>query len=227
MEPPFFDTIREAAKLREQEFVGNVSDDSDEEPSHWDIHPCSTSVFSSYQLYRIERWVKWMCEIWYLGWVPGGDMYWLEEDPVAFQAMARADGVHLAETAAVWEYAQWYLLITQCKNYDQFVLIESVDQVRFLDEIDVDMTPLDEWRKDAFLESYRSRIGQPHIHRVHQISDLDVFAIRNQRLEHHHLLVDHVGNISHTFTVLEIDLPLASGASDSWSCITGYTSRES
>lgn len=226
MEESLLDTIRALAQSHELALSRGDLDGADEE-TDWVIHSCSASVFHSLGLYHIERWVKWMCEIWYLGWAPGYDPYWLKGDPAAFLSMARADGVRLESIAAVWEYAQWYLLITQSRNWDDFILIESVDQVCFLDEIDVDMSPLDRLSKDAFLSHYTSCISQPHIHRVHQTANVEVFAIRNQSLEQHHLLIDRNGNLHHSCAILETDLPLAVAGYDSRSLITGFTSRES
>lgn len=226
MEESLLETIRALAQSRDVALsrgdVGEVDEETD-----WVIHSCSASVFHSLGLYHIERWVKWMCETWYLGWAPGYEPYWLEGDPAAFLSMARVDGVRLERIASVWEYAQWYLLITQSRHWSDFILIESVDQVCFLDKVDVDMSPLDRLRKDTFLSHYTSQIRQPHIHRVHQTANVEVFAIRNQNLEQHHLLIDRNGNLHHTCTILEADLPLAVAGSGSGSLITGFTSRES
>nr|BBH85351.1 hypothetical protein KTC_01020 [Thermosporothrix sp. COM3] len=219
MDQSLLQAVQALAQARDVALGGNVTD----EPVDWEIEACSTTVFRSYTLYRVVRWVKWMYETWYLGWTPGQDPYWLEGDPVSFLNMAQADGVCLESVAAIWEYAEWYLVITQHQHYwDEFLLIESVDQARFLDDIDADMTPLEIWRKETFKEQYRSRIGQPSLFQFQQTTALEVFALHGRNLELHHLLLDRSGYLSHTRTVLETDLPLAVAGYGSRSLISGY-----
>lgn len=141
--------------------------------------------------------------------------------------MAQRAGVSLEDVAAIWEYAQWYLLMSQLRHWEDFLLIESVDQVCFLDEIDVDVTEWEERRKSRFLKEYRTRICQPHIHRVGLSATVEVFAIRNRTLEEHHVLIERGGALWHTLRVLETDLPLAVLGEGSSSLVRGYTWRES
>lgn len=226
-EPSYFQDIRTLALEREREFASKSGHDFSDE-IEWHISVCPCSVFQPYHLYRVERWIKWACEVQYLGWAAGGESHWLDGDSAAFLALARAATIHLESGDVVWEYVQWYLLITQVqRNYEGFLLIESVDQVRFLDDIDVDVTPQDMQQKTQFLAHYRSRIRQPHMHRVQQSAMLDVFVIHNRDLEVHHMLVSNDGNIHHTIEVLERNLPLATFDDGSHSLITGYTIRES
>ncbi|GHO49312.1 hypothetical protein [Ktedonospora formicarum] len=224
-EKSLLDTIRALAQSRE--LALSTSDSVTSDDVQWEIHICPTDVFHRYGLYRVDRWVLWSRETWYLGWAPGYDSYWLEGDPAAFLQLAQADDVSLESIAAFWEYAQWYLLITQDRHYDDFVLIESIAQMVFRDDIDVDMEPLDRLRKDSFLEHYTSRISQPHIHQVHKSAHVEVFVVHNHNLELHHLLVSRDGDIHHTFTILEKDLPLAVAGYGSHSMISGFSSRES
>lgn len=112
MERSDLEVIKRLARARGIVLSRSGAEEGAEEVE-WKIERCPTSVFGSYELYRIERWVLWSYETWYLGWAAGADGYWLEGDPVAFVRMAQRADVSLEDVAAIWEYAQWYLLISQ------------------------------------------------------------------------------------------------------------------
>lgn len=200
MQPDRLQQLSAALRRIDSHFGDLVVDDMTE------LRTLAAPFLSAYRIYHVEHLGPHKPVVFYAGFSPGGRAFLLTGDPREFQKMARADGVALLTPEAAAEYAALYLEATRSMS-ELFYVVRSVDEVMIrpnLEESGVVAAA-------AFLERYRGVVVAPTAVAAGGGYRVTAYAIRDQALERHLLVVDRNGGLSAEVTILEEELPLVYG----------------
>jgi len=176
----------------------------EDEMTEVEVYPAS--FLTQYQIYRVEHFSPYKPMLFYVGYAPRGQAYLLTGMPENYINLGQADGVMLETPKEAASYATTYLEVTRLMS-DLFYQVGSMVEIEFRPNLSQE----EEQVKEAFVTQYSSVIKPPQTEVTGDGYRVTVYAVREQALERHDMLVSREGTIQDDVVILEQDLPLVYG----------------
>ncbi len=171
-----------------------------------EVNKVPANFLTQYVIYRVEYSGQYHPVLFYVGYASNQRALLLTGMPENYSMLAQADGVKLRTAEAAASFAGLYLEVTRSTT-ELFYPVTEVGQVKFRPNLAQDKEQV----KEAFIARYRPIIKPPQAQTVGGTYQVTAYAVREQALERHDLLVSQDGTIQDAIAVLEKDLPLVYG----------------
>lgn len=144
---------------------------------------------------------------WQFAYAPNQPAFVLTAHPEAFRSVALADGLTIASAQDALDWACAYLETTRT-NTEVFYLVASLEDVQVLTTDDLDVNNA----IATFKTNFAGVITPPQAGSEDSEYRVTIWAIREQTLERHDLMVGRDGSITSSIAVIANNLPLVYSA---------------
>jgi hypothetical protein len=168
------------------------------------VHPAP--FMRRYQICRVEYFNPTHPVVFYVGFAEKQRAFLLTGAPDNFVRMARGDGVTIEAPETAAQYAATSLEVTRSMSR-LFYLVSSLDDVIIRPNLDEAGAKA----RDAFKQQFRAVIVPPTALAAGKDFQSTVYAVREQALERHTLVVSRKGDLKDEIAVLAQGLPLVYG----------------
>jgi hypothetical protein len=165
-----------------------------------------TMFLRRHRIYRVEYFAPSKPVLFYVGFAQGELAYLLTARVENYVRMGKADGVTIRSPEVAANFAAVFLEVTRSMS-DLFYVVNAVGDLRWRPNL----TAGQDQAKASFIQHYSSVIQPPSARAQGQSYAVTVYAVREQALERHRLIVRTEGDISDEVKVSEQDLPLVYG----------------